>query len=142
MIPGQSTASSDELAQAIFEHAARINQTAGMRELIALNCDFARKLTRSDRASLWLLKGGNEELLTYVADRSEPLHMRATEGLVGACITTGEAVVENDAQHNPLFCKAFDERSGYETKQVLCVPLWTESKLLGVLQLLNKDSGI
>src|ERR1017187_5284630 len=43
------------LAQAIFEHAARISRTASMTELIRLNADFAHQLPGADRCSLWLV---------------------------------------------------------------------------------------
>lgn len=47
-----------------------------------------------------------------------------------------------DAYKDPRFSKSFDERSGFRTRSVLCVPLKSQlGRIIGVIQVLNKRPG-
>ena len=89
------------LAQAIFEHAARISRTASMTELIRLNADFAHQLPGADRCSLWLVDQQSNELWTILADGVEPIRIPLGQGLVGACVLQQQAILVNDTQSDP-----------------------------------------
>jgi HD-GYP domain-containing protein (c-di-GMP phosphodiesterase class II) len=48
----------------------------------------------------------------------------------------------NDVQADPHFDASFDEATGFRTRSVLCVPLQFENRVIGVLELINKKSGV
>jgi hypothetical protein len=49
----------------------------------------------------------------------------------------------NDVQHDPRFARAADKKSGFVTRNMVCVPVKAKDKLLGVLQAINKkDSAL
>ena len=51
-------------------------------------------------------------------------------------------VMELQSIHAELeFDQSWDEKMGYQTQQVLCVPVAFHQKTLGVLQLVNKTTG-
>ena len=64
-----------------------------------------------------------------------------TEGIAGCAIQSGEYVIANDAKHDERFSPVIDRLAGYETGSVLCVPLKVRTKVIGVLELLNKTLG-
>jgi putative nucleotidyltransferase with HDIG domain len=64
-----------------------------------------------------------------------------TEGIADCAIQSGEYVIDNDAEHDERFSPGIDKLAGYETGSVLCVPLKVRTKVIGVLELLNKTSG-
>jgi sigma-B regulation protein RsbU (phosphoserine phosphatase) len=138
---GLETASDSLLIQSIFEHAARIGREESMDELVRLNADFACQLAGADRCSLWLIDERQQQLWTRVAHGIDPIRIPLGKGLVGACVSEDRVFLVNDAAHEPRLLRAIDEKSGYQTKQVLCVPLRAEGKVIGALQLLNKPSG-
>jgi len=131
----------DHMVQAIFEHATRIGREQQIDELMRLNADFARDLAGADRCSLWLIDASRNELWTKVAHGVEPIRIPLGEGLVGACIQQDEVLLVNDIAADVRFLRGVDQSSGYRTRQVLCVPLRADRRVIGALQLLNKASG-
>lgn len=136
-----TVSSPDQITRAIFEHATRIGREQRMDELVRLNADFARDLTGADRCSLWLIDEAAKELWTKVAHGVEPIRIPVGEGLVGTCIREDQVLLVNDAAREPRLLRTIDQKSGYKTEQVLCVPLRVENRVIGALQLLNKPSG-
>jgi sigma-B regulation protein RsbU (phosphoserine phosphatase) len=139
MPPGAPTAQS--LAEQIFQHAARIGRSTSVAELIRLNADFARELTGADRCSIWLLDRERQELWTMLADGVAPIRITFGQGLVSACVRDEQVLLANDPGSDPRFLQKIDEKSGYTTRQVLCIPMRSDGETIGALQLLNKASG-
>ncbi len=63
------------------------------------------------------------------------------EGVSGWVAATGEPVIVKDVNDNPHFCEDIDKRTGFKTKNLLCVPMITGGRVIGVIELLNKKSG-
>ncbi len=139
--PAEVSSRSDHIIRAVFEHAARISREQQIEELVRLNADFARDLIGADRCSLWLVDDAKNELWTKVAHGVAPLHIPMGEGLIGACIRDNQVLLVNNAEEESRLLRQVDHDSGYHTRQVLCVPLIAEGKVIGALQLLNKPSG-
>jgi len=127
--------------RAIFEHAARISREQQIEELVRLNADFARDLIGAERCSLWLVDLAKNELWTKMAHGVAPLHIPMGEGLIGASIRENQVLLVNNAATDSRFLRSVDASSGYQTVQVLCVPLRASGKVIGALQLLNKPAG-
>lgn len=63
------------------------------------------------------------------------------QSLAGRCFTTGETfVIANSRSTSDHYTRA-DEVSGYRTQDTLNLPLRSQEKVIGVLQLLNKRGG-
>ena len=129
------------ITRAIFEHATRISRVEKLEDLIRLNADFARDLAGADRCSLWLTDEKTGEIWTMVAHGVETIRIPIGQGLVGACIRDDQILLVNDAANEPRLLRRIDQSSGYRTEQVLCVPLRSEGRVIGALQLLNKPEG-
>jgi len=72
----------------------------------------------------------------------EVIRIPSNIGLAGYCFQTGEIINLEDAYTDERFNKQVDSQTGYHTKSVLCIPLFTRSGLkLGAIQLLNKRDG-
>ena len=131
----------DRLTRVIFDHAARVSRAGNMAELIRLNADFARDLVGANRCSLWLIDEKSSELWTIVAHGIETIRIPSGHGLVGACVRDGEVLLSDDVRNDPRFLSAIDVLSGYQTRQVLCIPMRSENGVIGAVQLLNKEGG-
>lgn len=141
MTPALTMTNSDRITRAIFEHAARISRETEISGLVRLNADFARDLSGADRCSLWLVDESKGELWTKVAHGVDPIRIPLGQGLVGACLQENKVLLVNDTTNEKRLLRRIDQSSGYRTEQVLCVPLRSEGRVIGVLQLLNKPSG-
>ena len=126
----------------IFDYSARMASEADPDKLLRLNADMARDLVRADRCSVWShgvspASCGPKWRTDFRRSELAPAH-----GLVGACVTTNQAIVVNDTSIDPRFDRDIDRLTGYVTQSVLTLPLRSpEGDVLGALQVLNKPGG-
>lgn len=70
------------------------------------------------------------------------LRMPLGQGIIGLVAATGEPQIVNSVRENSQWYSQMDQLTGFVTEEVLAVPLTTEGKTIGVIELLNKrDSG-
>jgi len=63
-------------------------------------------------------------------------------GIAGWVARHGEPLIVNDVSKDPRFCKDMDQTTGFVTRSIICVPLATRGKVVGVIEVLNKlDEG-
>jgi signal transduction histidine kinase len=65
----------------------------------------------------------------------------ARRGLVGQVAATGEPVIVNDVAGDPRWGGELNSGAGFQTSTVLAVPLLTQDRVIGVLEVLNKRTG-
>jgi len=61
--------------------------------------------------------------------------------IAGWVIRNGQAIIVDDAQNDPRHFSEPDERTGFVTRTMVCVPIKIRDKIVGVLQMLNKQDG-
>ena len=104
----------------------------------------AAKMLQADRATLFLNDEKKNELFSRVAMGASVGEIRLpnTAGIAGAVFTSGQAINIPYAYADLRFNPAFDKRTGYFTRSILCVPIVNKSgKTIGVTQVLNKKGG-
>jgi adenylate cyclase len=67
--------------------------------------------------------------------------LKLGQGIAGYSAARGEAVMVRDVRESKYFDPAFDQKTGFETRSVLCVPLLSQGRVLGVIEVLNKRQG-
>lgn len=55
---------------------------------------------------------------------------------------TGEVLNIRDAYCDPRFNDTVDKLTGYHTKTILCMPIFIRGGVIGVVQMVNKHSGV
>jgi diguanylate cyclase (GGDEF)-like protein len=99
---------------------------------------------RPDTWSLLMVDEGHDELYFAIAvgDKAEVLknvRLKMGEGIAGWVAKNGEARVVPDVRTDPFFASRVDEATKWETRSVICVPLRSKLRVLGVIQLVNVD---
>jgi signal transduction histidine kinase len=105
----------------------------------------ACEVMEADRCSIFLYDANTDELWSTVAMgmAGQVIRIPSSIGFAGYCFQTGETVNLEDAYTDERFNKEVDSKTGYHTRSVLCMPLYTRADLrLGVIELLNKREGI
>ncbi len=102
-------------------------------------------LLDAEVGSLILLYHPTEELYFDVAlgeagNRIQDFRLQLGEGIAGHVAQTGEPALVHDVQHDPRFSRYADARSGFVTRNMICVPVRARDKILGVLEAINKKS--
>jgi adenylate cyclase len=78
------------------------------------------------------------------ADGSTLMEIRipADRGIAGYVASTGQSLNIPNAYEDPRFDPSTDKRTGYRTRNILCMPVYnSEGVLIGVTQLINKHQG-
>ena len=133
----------DHLAR-IVEASKIVNSTLDIDTLLDTILRVATQSTAADRGTLYLVDEQANELWSKVAQGKNMVEIRLPlgKGLAGYVAKTGETMNIADAYKDPRFNPEIDRKSGYRTKNVLCMPMRDkESKIVGVFQLLNKRDG-
>jgi len=93
-------------------------------------------LIDEERGELW-----SKVLLEDVGPLTE-IRVKIGEGIAGNVAATGEMLNIPDAYADPRFKREFDQITGYRTRSILTAPMFNpQQKIIGVVQLLNKQGG-
>jgi len=98
----------------------------------------------AERATFFLHDRDTGELFSRVAHGEDVVEIRipATAGIAGSVFGSGAAEIIADAYQDKRFNQDVDRRTGYRTRNILCVPVRNRAgELSGVTQVLNKRAG-
>jgi K+-sensing histidine kinase KdpD len=128
----------------LIEATKTVNSTLNSDELLEAILATATTSLRADRGTLYLIDAVSQTLWSKVLKGDDMVEIRLPmgKGLAGYVAKTGETVNIVDAYKDPRFNPEIDKKSGYKTRNVLCMPLRNkEGTAVGVFQLLNKRGG-
>jgi adenylate cyclase len=131
---------------ALLKATTSLGQSLNLETTLRTVMDQARDLLKADRSTIFLICNETGELWTKVAtaDESKMVEIRipANKGIAGYVASTGEILNIPDAYQDPRFDPSTDRRTGYVTRNILCMPVFnSDAELIGVTQLINKHSG-
>jgi adenylate cyclase len=104
------------------------------------------QILQADRTTIYLVDEEKGQLWAKVAQdekgRSLEIHLPLTVGIAGQVAATGQCLNITDAYSHPLFNRDVDQRTGYRTRNILCMPIFsTKNHVVAVVQLLNKQGS-
>src|SRR6476660_964709 len=99
---------------------------------------------KPDNWSLLMVDEEREELYFAIvvgkaAEALKNVRLKVGEGIAGWVAKHGERLVVPDVYTDPRFAKRIDEMTKWETRSIICVPLRSKHRVLGVIQLVNVD---
>jgi sigma-B regulation protein RsbU (phosphoserine phosphatase) len=133
-----------ERLRTLIEASKLINSSIDDEDLFESILMVAKNELDVERGTLYFLDHERQEIWSKIASGLEASEIRLPvgKGLAGTVAATGEPVVIHNAYGDSRFDRTSDEKSGFQTKSVLCVPIRNRGqRIVGVLQLLNKRSG-
>jgi len=130
----------------LLEISSFLNSTLKLDELLGQIMASATELTRAETSSLLLLDEEAGELTVEVAtgtpgEAIEREKVPAREGIAGWVVEHGEAAIVAEPKSDPRFYGDIDEKTGFETKSILAVPMTTRERTIGVIEVINKREG-
>lgn len=120
--------------------AALTDLNAVLAELVSLT---SRELD-CERGTLFLNDPETGELYSRVAQGNLTREIRIlnSSGIAGHVFRSGQAIRCDTPYDDPRFDRSVDERTGYVTRNIVCVPLHAASgEVIGVMQSLNRREG-
>ena len=126
-----------EVADTVTQRLSLDHQLPRLIELIVEALD-------AERATLFLHDADAGELFSRVAggEGVSEIRMPQNVGIAGSVFGSGVAEIITDAYRDARFNPEVDRRTGYRTRDILCVPLRNRAdQVIGATQVLNKRSG-
>jgi adenylate cyclase len=133
-------------AAALLKATSSLGESLDLEATLQAVMEQARRLMQADRSTLFMLSKETGELWSKIptADGKKLLEIRfpSNRGIAGYVATTRETLNIPDAYKDTRFDPSTDKKTGYVTKNILCMPVFNSGgELIGVTQLINKNQG-
>jgi len=126
----------------IAEFGKQLLSDTSLDNAMLLIANQAKELISADRCSIFMYDSEADMLWTKLADGIGRIAISTESGIAGDTYTKGEAQVVNKPYEDSRFLAGVDKKSGYETKNMITVPIFdSQRKVIGLFQLLNKEEG-
>lgn len=136
-----------QTAQNRIEGLLKLHRNISMEAVSSVVLDqvlsVCHELIGTERIGLFLKMDGEDELyIASAADIVRGEYVPITKGIVGHVARTGETIITNDAYSHPMFDSTLDQKTGFLTKRILCLPVKSpDGAILAVLSAVNKVDG-
>lgn len=131
-------------ASALIDIGNRVYDTLSLDVLFPRLMEVVSETLNAERSSLFLYDADTDELFSRVMQGSVVGEVRfpSGTGVAGAVFASGEAAMIEDAYADARFNRTIDEKTGFVTRNMLCVPIKNKAgEVIGVTQALNKREG-
>lgn len=142
-------------SEALLEVTMALSRELKIEALIKIICSKVQELLDAERTTVFICD--HDRKMLYTSDQmsygmgpalpidrelSSMIHFPMDRGIAGSVATSGKVVNIEDAYKDERFNKAMDQKTGYRTRSILCLPVVnTRDQVVGVLQVMNKRKG-
>ncbi|MGA3212307.1 MAG: sensor domain-containing diguanylate cyclase [Terriglobales bacterium] len=127
----------------IFHDVAKaLTSSLDLDRILQTIMDKMAEYFRPDTWSLLMVDENKDDLYFAIAvgeaaDTLKDVRLKLGEGIAGWVARTGEEVIVSDVQTDGRWAKRIDELTRWKTRSIVCVPLKSRHRVLGVIQLIN-----
>lgn len=144
MNPTPSGRSRDELMRAGIAGAIAVPLTH--EQLLDRIVSTAAQVISARAGALFLIDEEANELVFEVAigpkaDEVRKFRVPLGHGIAGLVAQSGQPMAVADAESNPQQARDIAQSVGYVPQTIVCVPLTADDRVIGVLELLDKDGA-
>jgi diguanylate cyclase (GGDEF)-like protein len=116
------------------------------RKVIELIMGKVQQLIPSEAWSMLMVDEEKQELtfelaLGEKANDVSSFRVKIGEGVAGWVAQTGKPTIVNDTARDPRFARRFDTKTAFQTRSILCAPLISRGRTIGVVEIINKLGG-
>ena len=123
-----------------------LTSTLDLDQVLSTLLEQVQRATDAEAASVALVEAGTGTLVfrRAVGKASRDvigLRLEAGQGIAGWAALYQQSVLAPDVVADPRFYAEVDHRTGFTTREVVCVPLRIRNAVTGVIELINKRQG-
>ena len=127
----------------LYEISRDFHSTQDMEKLMPKVFEDVLKAMNCEAGSLWLWDEDRKIITCNNAfgpgsETVKGLELPKGTGVVGWVINMKKPTIVKDATADKRFAASADQKTGFATKSMICVPLLCQSIVLGAMQVLNK----
>jgi HD-GYP domain-containing protein (c-di-GMP phosphodiesterase class II) len=132
--------------QKLQEISGVLNSSLNPADIRKKAIEAATIVMNAETGSLLLMDEAAQELYFDVALGEKgagirQIRLKVGQGIAGAVAKTQQPEIINDCYSDPRFNPEGDKKTGFRTRNMVCVPVKAKDKLLGVLQAINKKDA-
>ena len=135
--------------QVLFRIAKALHHYRGLDGLLAFITKETQNLIAVEGSSVILLDEEKKEFYFFAATYDDPeagkkfkeIRFPVDKGVAGQVYKTGKPLIVSDTSKSPYFFHEVDEKSDYQTRNMLDVPIQIQDRMIGVLCAVNKKEG-
>jgi class 3 adenylate cyclase/putative methionine-R-sulfoxide reductase with GAF domain len=124
--------------------SALASSTFDISKVLKYTMDMIREVMNVEAGSLLFLEDNELEIAVAFNIKIKSMkkfRLKLGQGIAGYVAARGEAIIVNDTEKSSHFFPVIDEVSGFTTNSALCVPMISQGKVIGVIEVLNKING-
>ena len=144
--PELDVLSQNVLFEKINHICSLVNTVIGFEELLQVSLKETMSLLGAKRGSIFILDDNGEDLILRASEgmkneETKRMVKRLGEGIVGQVAQLKKPIVVEDIAQDDRF-NNFNSRKSYYTPSFICAPLLLKDKLIGVINITDKKSGL
>jgi signal transduction histidine kinase/putative methionine-R-sulfoxide reductase with GAF domain len=131
----------------LYEIGRSLTSTLELKPLLNQILKSATEILNCVAGSLFLVDQQTGELVFEVvigpvASDLAGKRLPPGTGLVGEVVTSGQAIMANNVRKRKDWFKDTDQETGFITRDMLVVPMQVKDRVVGVIEVINKQDGL
>jgi putative nucleotidyltransferase with HDIG domain len=123
-----------------------LNSSLNQRVIRTRAIEALTSLLDTEVGSLLLVDERTKDLFFEVAlgekeDRVKQMRLKMGEGIAGWVAANDQQALINDVQNDPRYFRRAQTITDFVTRNMVCVPVRSKGRVIGVLQAINKKNG-
>lgn len=132
--------------QTLNEIVQAISSSLKPKEILRIIMEKTADLIKAEGWSVLLLDHDQGELVFEAAageagKKLLGLRLKIGQGVAGWVARYGQSLIVSDVTKDPRFYSGVDKKTKFITKSILCVPMRSRDKIIGVVEVVNKIGG-
>ncbi|MBI5572417.1 MAG: GAF domain-containing protein [Desulfomonile tiedjei] len=133
----------------LFKAAHALASTMDLDQLLNVIVSEVQRVLDCEGAGVLLYDSERDEFVwrkvldkeNLLASARDEIRVPGDQGVCGWVFKTGQPALVHDAANDPRLYRPVELKSGFKTRTMICVPLQSREKRLGVLYALNRIDG-
>ncbi|OPX17532.1 hypothetical protein BXT86_06005 [candidate division WOR-3 bacterium 4484_100] len=132
--------------QGLNEIVQAINSSLEPKEIFRIIMEKIAHLIKAEGWSVLLLDQERQELIFEAATGEAGkkllgMRLKVGQGVAGWVARYGRSLIVPDVSKDPRFYSGVDKKTKFTTKSILCVPMKSRDRIIGVVEVVNKIGG-
>jgi len=122
-----------------------LNSILDLDAVLKETTEMTAYVLQAQAATLFLTDERQNQLLFHIPTGEaggvlKEIRIPINQGVAGWVATNRKPIIVNDVAKDKHFSSQVDVETGFRTTSILCVPLLSQGRLIGVLEVLNKET--
>jgi class 3 adenylate cyclase/GAF domain-containing protein len=124
--------------------SALASSTFDIGQVLNSTMEMIRTIMNVEAGALYLVNEGELEFsasFNIGPSRRKPIRLKLGQGVPGHVAARGEVLMVNEGQPLASFTPSLTADKNFTIRSVLCVPMISQGRVIGVIEVLNKTTG-